>query len=257
MRRFRPRLGPTIATLVMFPLLMSLGFWQLDRADEKRHSAAAFALGQQRAPETINRRHLSVSRDFFWHRVAGQGTYLPNSILLDNRIRDGRAGYDVLTPLTATDGTTVLVDRGWLPANADRSKPPLLTQIQLPSSYQGNLGPPPATGIAINEHGAEIERFENGVLRVQKIDIELLARELSLTLINGVLYLGNDSPNGFRRDWPTPGFNPEKHEAYATQWFVMAVIVAGLFFGLNFEKTRTNDTKQRSSTDKENLNNET
>ena len=251
MRKFRPRLGPTIASLVMIPLLISLGFWQLDRADEKRQAARTFLLGQQRPPETINQRLLSTSEDFFWQRVSGTGNYLATTILLDNRIRDGRAGYDVLSPLTSTDGTTVLVDRGWVPANADRSKPPILTQLQLPTSYQGNLGPPPATGIAINEHGAAIETLAEGVLRVQQIDINLLARELSLTLINGVLYLGNESPNGFRRDWPTPGFNPEKHEAYATQWFVMAVIVAGLFVVLNLEKIQSNDIEPGPVTTKE------
>ena len=244
MRRFRPKLGPTIATLVIFPLLMSLGFWQLDRAEEKRLSAAAFSSGQQRAAETINHQLLSASEEFFWRRVSGTGTYLPVSILLDNRIRGGRVGYDVLTPLTSTDGTTVLVNRGWVPANTDRAKVPILTQLLLPTSYQGNLGPPPATGIAINEHGAAIENLAGGVLRVQKIDIDLLERELSLTLINAVLYLGNDSPNGFTRDWPTPGFNPEKHEAYATQWFVMAVIVAGLFVVLNLEKSKSRDAEQ-------------
>mgnify|MGYP003429174546 CR=1 FL=1 len=34
--RFRPRLLPTLATLALLPLMLWLGFWQLDRAQQKR-----------------------------------------------------------------------------------------------------------------------------------------------------------------------------------------------------------------------------
>jgi len=251
MRKFSPKIGPTIATLVMFPLLVHLGFWQLDRAEEKRRSAAAFSTGQLKPPEAINKSMASNIQDVFWYPVAGNGSYHSISILLDNRIRDGRAGYDVLTPLIASDGTAVLVDRGWIPANANRSKSPEFDAFPSATSYQGNLGPPPATGISINEHATEIEQLNDSTIRVQKIDVELLSSELSLPLMKGVVYLSNDSPDGFRRDWPTPGFNPEKHEAYATQWFVMAVIVLGLFFVLNIKKPPTNEQAKHSPIDSE------
>ena len=236
MRAFRPKLGPTIATLIVFPLLMSLGFWQLDRADEKRQSATAFSQGQLLPPSEITQAFTSDKQSFFWNRVTGTGVYQPISILLDNRIRNGRAGYEVLTPLETSDGTLVLVDRGWLPASADRTELPAIEQVLYPAPYQGNLGPPPASGISINEHGGAIESLNENVYRVQKIELDILAQKLSIPFINGVLYLSNESPHGYARDWPKPGFNPQKHEAYATQWFVMAVIVAGLFIVLNVKK---------------------
>ena len=46
-RRFRPRLLPTIATVVLLPVLASLGVWQLERADEKRERIARFDTGTQ------------------------------------------------------------------------------------------------------------------------------------------------------------------------------------------------------------------
>lgn len=239
MREFTPKLGPTIATIIVFPLLMSLGFWQLDRADEKRASAAAFAQGQLSPATQISKNTVAGEQAFFWKRVAGTGTYQATSILLDNRIRDGRAGYDVLTPLKTSDGTYVLVDRGWVAASANREQLPTIDHVNLPVPYEGNLGPAPATGITINEYGGAIELFNKNIYRVQKIELDVLAEKLSIPLISGVLYLSNESAHGYQRDWPKPGFNPQKHEAYATQWFVMAVIVFGLFIGLNIKKKQT------------------
>ena len=77
MRTFRPSLVPTIATLVVCPLLASLGFWQLDRAAEKRERAVAFAAGQLIAAETVNKDMLSKPDSFRWKPVAGTGTYTP------------------------------------------------------------------------------------------------------------------------------------------------------------------------------------
>ena len=49
MNSFRPGLAPTVLVLLMLPLLIGLGVWQLQRAEEKRQLLAAEAL-QREAP---------------------------------------------------------------------------------------------------------------------------------------------------------------------------------------------------------------
>ena len=105
---FRPRgwaLALAVASCVAF---IALGNWQARRAEEKR------ALGAQL--ET--------------NRIALDGTFLPDyTVFLDNKIRNHRAGYEVVTPLRV-DGDQVLVNRGWIEARPRRD---VLPQVRTPA----------------------------------------------------------------------------------------------------------------------------
>ncbi|MGR8947602.1 MAG: SURF1 family protein [Gammaproteobacteria bacterium] len=224
-----------MATLAVFPTLLALGFWQLERAEEKRVLAAAYTESQKKAPVEITSALKKSGESFQWLPIDGSGEYAAVNILLDNRIRNRVVGYEVLTPLM-TNGITVLVNRGWIAAQNARSEYPQIEQPLGRQRYFGNLGPIPTTGIAINEHSTDIEQLAMNVFRVQQINFALLSEKLQRPLLNGVIYLDPKAPHGYVREWSAPGFNPQKHEAYATQWFVMALIVAALYVVLNLEK---------------------
>ncbi|MEM7467426.1 MAG: SURF1 family protein [Pseudomonadota bacterium] len=234
MRKFRPSLKTSLATLVVVPTLMSLGMWQLERAAEKRDAAARFAANQQNAPVTVDENLVAQKSPFDWLPVRGLGIYRAPIVLLDNRLRNGAVGYEVFTPLEV-DSVTVLINRGWVAAPASRAAVPALAIPAGQQSFSGKLGPAPSTGIAINEHHVNVEKLGENILRVQTIDYDALAKWISEPRIDGVLYLDANAPNGYVRDWVRPGDNPEKHEAYATQWFAMALIVAFLYIVLNLE----------------------
>lgn len=233
---FRPKLIPTIATLIVCPALAALGFWQLDRAAQKRQAAALFEQSQQAAPIAITHALQGFADQYFWQPVAGNGTYLEPTVLLDNRTRNGAVGYDVISPLKTTDGQIVLVNRGWIASTGDRSHIPVIAPLTKEISYSGYLAPPPSSGISLNSTAHEIERLNKDVIRIQAIEFASLSEQLQLPLLNGLVYLDDNAPHGFSREWPKPGFRPEKHQAYATQWFAMAIIVAGLFVGLNYRR---------------------
>ena len=234
MRVFRPTISTTIATLVVFPLLVALGFWQLDRAAEKRALAAVYHANQNLRPIEINGAIDVREQQYQWVSATATGEFAQKTILLDNRIRDTKVGYEVLTPLNS-DGITVLVNRGWVAAAPSRDELPDIHSPVGVMHLSGKLGPVPTTGIAINEYSDNIEELTDNFLRVQQIDLEQLTKILDLTLLNGVLYLDDDAPHGYLRHWSSPGFNPEKHEAYATQWFAMALIVGVLYIVLNLK----------------------
>ncbi|MDX1563642.1 MAG: SURF1 family protein, partial [Gammaproteobacteria bacterium] len=101
---------------------VSLGRWQLDRAEVNRSLAARFAAGIDAAPLTVPLAEIE-SEMLRYERLSLRGRYEPAmQILLDNRTRDGVAGYEVLTPFRVEDaGPLVLVNRGFVPAALDRS----------------------------------------------------------------------------------------------------------------------------------------
>ncbi|MGH8262128.1 MAG: SURF1 family cytochrome oxidase biogenesis protein, partial [Steroidobacterales bacterium] len=51
-----------------------------------------------------------------------------------------------------------------------------------------------------------------------------------------ILLLDRDQPDGFTREWTPPGFGPERHIAYAIQWFGLALTVAVIYAVLNFRE---------------------
>ena len=115
--------GWTLAVVVA-ALFCLLGGWQLQRMHEKQAllaqspvvGGAAVSLSQAAAsPQEL-------------HWVRERLRFLPGTVLLDNQLRDGRAGIKVYQAARAHDGLTVLVDLGWLPVSADRVLPPVIAQ---------------------------------------------------------------------------------------------------------------------------------
>src|SRR3990167_2340670 len=112
MRAFRPGLLPT---LVLLALLLALGGWQLQRADEKSALLASQEARRQAPAQPIG--ELERSADPAFQRVLLRGYFDgEHSLLLDNRTRDGRVGVELLQPFyDQPSGLWLLLNRGWLP----------------------------------------------------------------------------------------------------------------------------------------------
>src|SRR6202040_4418128 len=122
-RRFAPRPFTTLLTLVLIAFLISLGRWQLRRADEKRALFDSFAAGTD-ATRPIDLGTSPLRR--YQHIEAGGHYDQARQILIDNMVNAGRAGYFVITPFALTDGGWVLVNRGWVPLGASRAVLPTI-----------------------------------------------------------------------------------------------------------------------------------
>jgi len=238
--RFSPGLIPSVMLVLGLPVLIALGFWQLDRAEQKDELLAAFqrmvdapptALDDGRAGERLPQ----------YRGVIVTGEYLAGkSFLLDNRTHEGRVGYQVLTPLRMEGGVAaVLVNRGWVPAGRTREVLPVFEtprgrvevwgMVYAPSDRQIVLGPEEA-------HGGAWPRI------VQRIDVAGMEDQLGVQLLSYTILLSEAEPGGFVRDWrPLYGAGPERHRAYAIQWFSFAVIflVVYLAHGLKRDEPRS------------------
>jgi len=117
---FRPRLWPTLIALPALILLLTLGFWQLERREWK-HALLAELEARQAAPPIALPQTLDPDALEF-RRVRLRGSLLhERELYWAARTLDGRSGYHVLTPLRLEDGREILLDRGWLaPEQLDR-----------------------------------------------------------------------------------------------------------------------------------------
>lgn len=222
---------------LVFPGLIALGFWQLDRAAQKEAMSSQF---EQRsgAPALDLAVALGQGADagqLRWRRVRAEGRWSPGpTVLLDNQVHGGRAGYHVLTPFSLSDRPyTLLVNRGWVPAGPDRRQPPQLTEPVGPASLEGVLAPPPQGGVRLAEERAE--PLGPNLFRVPRLELAPAPPAPSLALL---LYLDPGVPEGFLRQWRAPGVGRERHLAYAFQWFSLAAALLVIYVALGLREGR-------------------
>lgn len=230
--RFRPGLLPTLLVLVLLPLLLGLGFWQLQRAEDKRVLIAEQAARSQEP--ALDLLELEAADDLAFRRVRLVGEFDGEySLLLDNRQRGGRVGIELLQPfLDRPSGRWVLVNRGWLPWPERRTPPAfdtpqgelqLLATVYLPTGEAFLLG-----------DGAPGEGWPR---LVNAVDAPALWGELGRDGLAAELRLA-PGPASYVGNWPVVAVGPEKHLGYAVQWFALAATLLGLYLWLGVKQAR-------------------
>jgi len=217
-----------LAALALAALTARLGLWQLDRAAQK--TALQQARQTQLALPVLTLPELArdtVAAGLQQHRsVILQGRWRgEHTIYLENRQMLGRPGFYAITPLQLDDGSSVLVQRGWLPRDLlDRTRTVAgavaLGRVQV----SGRIALTPARLY-------EFSAAASGPIR-QNLEIELFSRETGLPL-RPVTVVQQDSPDaatdGLLRQWPLPSAGVEKHHGYAFQWFALSALTVGLY----------------------------
>jgi len=222
-----------------------LGFWQLDRADQKQQLLAQYEAGQQTeldltATDNNSARADSLSR---YQRVRVSGHYDPaHQILLDNMpSHTGRPGFRVLTPMQTSAGW-LLVDRGWLPLGATRAELPNISVSDAERNITGMLDALPKAGITLESAPIAADAPWPRVLSFPThADLE---RQLGHKLIPNALLLDPSHPDGYERVWEAHlGFKPERHIGYAVQWFAFAAVAVIIFILLGFRTKKATDVR--------------
>ena len=111
-----------VLVVIAVPVMVRLGFWQLDRLQERR-TFNQRVLSQIDAPElTLDQDALAndlYEMEFRHVSVTGQYDH-KQQIVLRNQAWNGRIGFRLLTPFVIeNDDAVVIVDRGWIPAEDD------------------------------------------------------------------------------------------------------------------------------------------
>lgn len=232
--RFIPSWFMSIISLLFIILFIMLGFWQISRAHEKE--MMLFHKNQQKlVPPVFWQPSDALPKQYQPIKVTGK--FLKPIMLLDNQHNHHQFGYNVLSPLQFKNGSIIIVDRGWVRGDPGRLKFPLIdipeTEMQLmgsvyfPSKKQWVLGP-------------EIEKKNVDLVIIERFNAQLLSQILQKSVYPFIIRLDEKNTHGFVREWETVSMPPERHCAYAVQWFSMAIIVLVLFIALNLKK---NDEK--------------
>ena len=219
----------TAVALLLFPLLLGLGFWQLSRAEEKRVAQHAFAQLRAAAPLSLTQLPPQPA-DYTNLRVRGEFDNA-HTLLIDNRVMRGHFGYEVVSPLQLAGGEHwLLVNRGWIAADPARRSLPAVPPLHGEVALRGHLYRDQAGfELAGESAGAAWPRV------VSHLDFEQLAATLQQPLLPYSLRLDADSPGALAVDWQVVNLGPAQHIGYAVQWFSMAaaLVLAWLFASSN------------------------
>jgi surfeit locus 1 family protein len=233
-RRFAPKAWAVALTLLLVAAFVSLGWWQIGRANEKRAMMESFEHG---ASTSVALDGTVIDELPRYQHVTATGQYeTARQILLDNMPSStGQPGYRVLTPLRrGAAERMLLVDRGWVPLGATRQQLPVVAVGAGPRTVAGRLDGLPVPGLRVGNAQAEGETGWPRVLNFPtKADIEAA---LGQPVESRILLLDASSPDGYERSWrPSVGFPPERHLGYAIQWFALAVTLIVIFVALSLE----------------------
>lgn len=231
--RFRPSWFMTVLTIAFCAVTISAGNWQRGRAVEK-------AALQQKLDDWSKQPPFAVSAaptdpdGVALRAVVATGRYdARHAILLDNKVHQGRVGYQVVTPLRLDDSAMhVLVVRGWVAGGPTRAQ---LPSIDTPSGVQR------VEGIATvpSDRVLELAEVEPGYVW-QNLLLARYAEWSKLKVQPFVILQTNDAGDGLVRDWPRPDVGIEKHQIYAMQWYSFAALSLILYVALNLKRIARN-----------------
>ncbi|WP_019676893.1 SURF1 family protein [Arsukibacterium perlucidum] len=224
-----------LITLTAFAILSKLGYWQLQRAEQKTIQISQLEQLQQQGAVSWPQLAVLSASAADGVLFAGTGQWLrPYIWLLDNQIVEGKVGYDVIIPVQYTDKSRLLmVNLGWVAAGNNRAVLPELNipeQIQLQGLIRSKVG-----GFRLGPN----TESEGWPQRIQQPELEQMAAQLSLSSFPVLLYQQGDSP--FLPHYQPVVMPPEKHHGYAFQWFMLAIAVVAVALAAARRSGRENE----------------
>ncbi|MDT8319423.1 MAG: SURF1 family protein [Xanthomonadales bacterium] len=229
---FRPSILLTAVLVTLTVLFGRMGFWQLERQQEKQALFERF----ENAPVMDIEKALAQKKRFA--RVEATGRYdTDRHILLDNRMLNGRPGVHVLTPFHLPSGVTLLVNRGWLPLAADRRSLPAVPTEAGQQFIRGILNKPSSGGPKLG--AADKLDTERWPQLVTYLELNAVSNALDQPLAPWILQLDQADPGGFGdRQWQPAVMEPATHGAYAVQWFALATTALIIWAVLGIRRGR-------------------
>jgi surfeit locus 1 family protein len=225
-------------TLVLF----RLGIWQLDRLKERRAFNAQFEAVRAQPALDLNQTQPKDISTMEWRSVELVGKYdFENQVAIRNQYYNQQPGYHLITPLLS-QGTAVLVDRGWIPADgnstpADWRKYDEAGEVKVVGQIRIGSGKPVFGGIAdaLPADGSKLMIWNNA-------DVAQVAKQLPYPILPVYLQPNVDVSN---TNPPIP-FQPEidltegPHLGYAIQWFTFsAILFSGYLYYVRKQELKT------------------
>jgi surfeit locus 1 family protein len=236
---------------VVFTGMVKLGWWQLNRAEQKQVLSKTRAERLQSQPvafEALKLRpvgphwHSSVDKQhelkeqLQWLNVILRGRYLnEQSLLIGGKIFRGELGYELITPFRLeSDEVIVLVSRGWVAFDEGEFSVQRLidgTEHALkPYAINGTIHVPILSKFqASKNYVSDVSDVSkvNKVrpLKLRSLDLHSISNQFDAPLLAYTIRLNAQESGVFQRHWRDGNVNLGSHRSYALQWFAMSFIV--------------------------------
>jgi len=233
---FHPSLIPSAVTLLVVCCLLSLGNWQLNRAQDKQTLLTTLENNQKIAPLSLQKIE-QLTEDVTGYPITIDGFFDNNhTLLVDNQLHKGIAGYFVYTPFKTINGHWVLINRGWFPAERERSRLPNIPSIENKQRLEGFIHiPTKNVFISTDDDFSHV----TWPARIQAINMPTIRTATNHALKDYVIRLNADDNDTtskyspFIRQWQPVNMSPQKHYGYAFQWFCMALVLTIIYITVN------------------------
>jgi len=218
--RSKALLIPTIVVFIAVVIMLRLGIWQLERSEYKQQRLLQIEQRQQLKSFTLSD-VINTQQDVRDLPITVQGKVLSTHLLLlDNRIFKGQVGYEVVLPVLTNQGI-LLTNLGWVKAGRYRDQLPVISLHTIGPEFSGILSKP-----GLNPMVKETTNNTQAWPRViQQIDLELIDQWFPQKVLPFTL-LAAEGSTDFEHNWQPVVMPPEKHIAYAVQWFGLALACA-------------------------------
>lgn len=205
-------------------LLLSLGIWQTNRGLQKS-SVLSIVGTELQEYQTLE----EIPTDFQaleYRTVKLQGSWEADRYFLhDNRIHQRRPGYEVLAPFRLDSGQLLLVNRGWVGKQEVDAIPALQSIAPVGTLYYPEKGYTIGESITASAGWPKVSLY---------LDMPVFSEKLGEDLAPLMLVMEEENPNSLVRLWKPVVVTPERHYAYALQWFGLATVL--LVFGFIWRK---------------------
>ncbi len=201
-----------IFAIIFVPITISLGMWQIERANEKKLIIANYDKLLVSAPIALQKNQMLNN----WQPIETTGTYEDTVVYEDNAINNGKAGFKVYHLFRNDDGTFIFIHRGFIERNLIKNN---LPEVEIPTEkkliYGTTLFKQNNTFVKnIEESDSRIIQEFNASLLIDKYPM-LKDKYLHPFLFN----LDIRDVNKYQPIEKPVNMTASKHIGYAIQWF--------------------------------------
>jgi len=235
---FNPGIFSTLVTIALLYIMISLAFWQLDRAQFKDTlQQKIIARKNISATDVVELPASRESRRYIPVKFTGEYD-VQHSFLLDNITLNRHVGYNVFTPVKIDGFKTILVNRGFVSQGKTRDQLPMVDAPGGKITFSGLLDFSPSRTLLLAEDVQETSRWP---VVLQYIDLAEISDLLDDELYDMVLWLNPDEAGAYEYDLPVLNLNAAKNSGYAFQWFAMSLALSIIYIVVNTTKKTTRD----------------
>ena len=201
-----------IFAIIFVPITISLGIWQIERANEKKLIIANYDKLLVSAPIALQKNQMLNN----WQPIETTGTYEDTIVYEDNAINNGKAGFKVYHLFRNDDGTFIFIHRGFIERNLIKNN---LPEVEIPTEKKSIYGT-----TLFKQNNTFVKNIEESDSRIiQEFNPSLLIDKYPMLkdkYLHPFLFnLDIRDVNKYQPIEKPVNMTASKHIGYAIQWF--------------------------------------